>query len=70
MVVALETGGWWSAEAFSKWPRPGRDAPFRLRRSAFMVWKKRASSLVASPHDAMSGVGGATPDLADLFGSV
>ena len=48
-----------------------RNAPYRLRRSAFLAWRKRwtrmvsvscarsfASSLVAGPNDEMSGVDG------------
>ena len=79
VFVALETGPFIEEMAQAR----ARDAPFRLRRSAFLAWGKRwtrmlsvscarsfASSLVAGPHDAMSGVDGATPDLADLFGSV
>ena len=72
MVVALETGGRWSAETLSFIEElaqaRARDAPFRLRRSGFLAWRKQwtrmsvscarsfASSLVAGLHDAMSVV--------------
>ena len=54
-----------------------RNAPFRLCRSTFLAWRKRWTRMLSVsctssplPWDAMSGFDGATPDLADLFGSV
>ena len=65
VVVALETGGRWSAEALSfveEMARPGRETQHSGCRSAFHAWRKRwtrmlsvscaksfASSLVAGP---------------------
>ena len=87
VVIALETGGRWSTEALNfvedMANSRAREAPPRLRRSAFLAWRKRwtrmlsvscarsfATSLVTGQQDVMAGVDGSTPDLADLFGSV
>ena len=58
-----------------------REATPLLRRSSFLGWRRRwtrmlsiscsrafAGSLISSQADALEGVEGAVPDLADLFG--
>ena len=88
VVVTLETGGRWSAEALSfieeMAQARARNAPFRLRRSAFLAWRKRWTECCRSLAPGRSplpwlqvrttrcrgSMERATPDLADLFGSV
>ena len=59
-----------------------RETPAPLQRSAFLAWRRRWTRMLAfvcsrafvgslvSSGDALEGVDGATPDLADLFGEV
>ena len=83
VVVGLETGGRWSVEALNFIEASGRarEAAPLLRRSSFLGWRRRwtrmlsiscsrafAGSLISSQADALEGVEGAVPDLADLFG--
>ena len=84
VVVAIETGGRWSSEAYNFVEylarARSRETPHVLRRSAFRTWRRRWTRMLAvscckaftgsftSPRGDFAGVDGTTPDLADLFG--
>ena len=84
VVVPIETGGRWGDEAVrfidALASARSRDAPSRLQRSAYLAWRRRWTRMLAfscsrafagsltSNAEAMEGVDGAIPDLADLFG--
>ena len=84
VVVAIETGGRWSSEAYnfveSLARARARETPHVLRHSAFLAWRRRWTRMLAvsccraftgsltSPRSDFAGVDGTTPDLAGLFG--
>ena len=84
VVVAIETGGRWSQEAVtfldSLASACSCEALPLMQRSSFLAWRKRWTRMLAvsccrtfatsltSFSEALDGVDGPTPDLADLFG--
>ena len=83
VVVAIETGGRWSAEACNfvenlAWAKSREVVPV-LHRSAFLAWRRRWTRMLSvfccrafagsltSPRCDLSGVDGVPPDMADLL---
>ena len=84
VVVAIETGGRWSSEAYNfvecHARARSREKPHVLRHSAFLGWRRRWTRMLAvsccraftgsltSPRNDFARVDGTILDLADLFG--